>query len=385
MPWSEHKLEELRKEFVQTYMAEKANMSALCREYGISRKTGYKWIERYRRGEQMCDRSRRPINTPNKMTDKTESLVIQIRLQHPAWGARKIFRILQNQNAKPVPSVGTIGNILRRNGLISPQATAQHKPYQRFVRANPNELWQMDFKGDFRMENGERCYPLTILDDCSRYSLCITALPNQRWEGVEKSLTDLFERHGLPDTFLSDNGPPWGNGQSQGMTKFEVWMMLLDVLPIHGRALHPQTQGKEERFHRTMKDELLSTTQLKNLTHAQQKFDEFRNMYNTIRPHEALGFDFPCQHYTSSTRPLPKVIAEPVYGTHVTVCYVKEKGYIRLAGKDFYIGAPLAGHRIAVKEQPDGCLQFCFGNFEVSKFDLIDNRFVSRRIFRLQP
>ena len=121
-------------------------MSALCREYGISRKTGYKWIERYRRGEQMCDRSRRPINTPNKMTDKTESLVIQIRLQHPAWGARKIFRILQNQNAKPVPSVGTIGNILRRNGLISPQATAQHKPYQRFVRANPNELWQMDFK-----------------------------------------------------------------------------------------------------------------------------------------------------------------------------------------------------------------------------------------------
>lgn len=385
MPWSERKKSELREEFASAYESRKVSMAELCREYGISRKTGYKWLERYRAGEELGDRTRRPASSPNRTPVETEEAILEIRGQHPAWGARKIQRLLQNQRETSPPSVSTVGNILRRNDLISPQASARSRPNKRFSREKPNELWQMDFKGDFLLGNGKRCYPLTLLDDCSRYSLCLEALPNQRWEGVKRKLAGLFERHGLPDAILSDNGPPWGNGQSHGMTRFEVWMMLLDILPIHGRALHPQTQGKEERFHRTMEDELLSTTELKDLRHAQREFDQFREIYNTQRPHEALEMDFPCDHYDNSPRCLPSKLEEPEYAENAPICRVAGNGVARLKGREYYIGTPLSGHWILVEELPNDLLRFCFGNFEIARFDLIENRFISRRISRLRP
>lgn len=383
MPWSERKKSELREEFASVYEAGKTNMATLCREYGISRKTGYKWLERYRAGEELGDHPRRPVNGPNKTPVETERAILEIREKHPAWGARKIQRLLQNRGESVPPSISTVGNILRRNDLISPQASARSRPHKRFARKNPNELWQMDFKGDFLLENGKRCYPLTLLDDCSRYSLCLEAMPNQRWEGVKCKLTGLFEQYGLPDTILSDNGPPWGNGQSHGMTRFEVWMMMLDILPIHGRALHPQTQGKEERFHRTMDEELLSIIELKDLRHAQREFDCFRETYNTQRPHEALGMDFPCDHYNSSPRCLPRKLEEPEYEENALICQVSGKGVARLNGREYYIGAPLSGHWILAEELPDDLLRFRFGNFEIARFHFVENRFVSRRISRL--
>lgn len=383
MPWSEKDLRKLREEFVRAYTDGKASMTALCLEYGISRKTGYKWVERYREGQDLGDQSRRPAHAPAKIPAALENLIVQIRMEHPAWGANKLLKILERQGVLHLPSVSTVGNILRRNGLISPQASLKHQPYKRFVRENPNELWQMDFKGDFLLANGERCYPLTVLDDCSRYSLCLEALPSQRWDGVKRVLTGLFEQYGLPDAMLSDNGPPWGNGQSRGMTKFEVWLMMMDVLPIHGRALHPQTQGKEERFHRTMDDELLSLTQLDNMTDAQQKFDIFREQYNSIRPHQALGYDTPSACYTTSSRTMPQKLEEPFYESGAKIYKVGGKGTTRVDGKEYYIGEPMATHFVAVEELTDHCIRFRFGNYEIAKFDLIDNRFLSRKIYRL--
>lgn len=383
MPWGEKKLIEIREEFIQAHGEGKTSMSALCREYGISRKTGYKWLERNRQGESLKDHSRRPLHSPNKIPAEIEARIVQARQEHPTWGARKLLRLLQNQGENLLPSTSTVCNILRRNGLITPHASALHTPYKRFERAQPNELWQMDFKGDFVMENGARCFPLTLLDDCSRYSLCIAALPNQCWAGVQRELLSLFEEYGLPDTILSDNGPPWGNGQSHGMTKFEVWMMQLDILPIHGRALHPQTQGKEERFHRTMKEDLLLRSRIEDLVHAQLLFDTFRKEYNAVRPHEALGWDTPSEHYAASKRLLPKTVEEPSYGVGAFTRRINKKGYMHLNGVSYYLGEPLSGHLLSVEELPDDCIRFCYGNFEVAKWDLVDSRFLSRKIFRL--
>ncbi len=383
MPWREKDLTKLREEFVRAYTEGKGTMTALCLEYGISRKTGYNWVARYREGQKLCDQSRRPAHSPAKTPPSIEELIVRTRAEHPAWGANKLLKLLERQGLTNLPSVSTVGNILRRNGLISKQMSLKSQPYKRFVRDNPNELWQMDFKGDFLLADGNRCYPLTVLDDCSRYSLCLKALPSQRWDGVKRVLTGLFEQYGLPEAILSDNGPPWGNGQSQGMTKFEVWLMMLDVLPIHGRALHPQTQGKEERFHRTMDDELLSVTQLDNMTDAQQKFDVFRNLYNSVRPHQALGYDTPSNFYTVSSRAMPQKLEEPDYGGGEKAYRVGVKGGIRLNGKEYYIGTPMAGHFVTVEELPEHCIRFRFANFELARFNLIDNCFLSRKIYRL--
>lgn len=382
MPWEERKLKDLRRKFVQACSTEKISMSALCKEYGISRKTGYKWLNRYQTGEQLEDHSRRPLSSPNKTPLELEALIIQTRLSHPTWGARKLLRLLQNQGYHSLPCASTVCNILKRNGLVSPRASAMHTPYKRFERKHPNELWQMDFKGDFVMENGKRCYPLTLLDDHSRYSLCISAQPNQQWPGVHHALQELFQIYGLPDVILSDNGPPWGNGH-RGITKFELWMMKLNILPIHGRAMHPQTQGKEERFHRTLKEDLLLRSSISDLAHAQRLFDAYRQEYNSVRPHAALDMATPDEFYAASSRKLPFRLEVSAYPSSSITCRVNLKGYVVYKGISYYISENLAEHTLAIRELPDDCIQFCYGNFEVAKYDLVEHLLISHKISRL--
>ena len=179
-----------------------------------------------------------------------------------------------------------------------------HKPYRRFQKEEPNQLWQMDFKGHFAMADGRRCHPLTMSDDCSRKLLCLDAYDNERWKSVERSLLRVFSEYGLPDAILSDNGPPWAD-HTNGYTPYEIWMMQLGILPMHGRALHPQTQGKEERFHRTLKEDVLKRYTIRDLVEAQSIFDHYREEYNVERPHAALNYDVPEKHYRSSARKLP--------------------------------------------------------------------------------
>ena len=241
MPWKEETMEGNREEFVRRVLAQEKNKSSLCREYGISRPTGDKWIKRYQSGGTMENHSSAPFHTPNKTPLHIEKEIIEIRKKHPAIGAKKLKRMLENKG-KTAPAYSTINAILNRNGLITLQATQASTPYKRFQKDNPNEMWQADFKGHFPMLNNKRCHPLTIIDDNSRYCLCIDAKENETFSGVQASLINLFENYGMPDTFLCDNGNPWGTPQSVGYTRFEVWMMEHGVLTKHGRIRHPQTQ-----------------------------------------------------------------------------------------------------------------------------------------------
>ena len=293
MPWEERTVEMSREAFVNEVKSKEKSKSQLCREYGISRRTGDKWLKRYESGEELKDRSRAPFRVANKTAPEQEAKVLAVRTAHPAWGPRKIRQFMLNKGESEPPSKSAISNILKRNGCISEVASQASTPYKRFQKDSSNEMWQTDFKGHFAMKDGNRCHPLTVLDDYSRFSLCVDAKENEKYESVVDSFYRLFSENGLPDSLLCDNGNPWGNSQTTGYTRFEIWLMEYDVLPIHGRIKHPQTQGKEERFHKTMKAELLKIIEIENMSHAQKCFDDFRSCYNDERPHEALNMGVP--------------------------------------------------------------------------------------------
>jgi len=259
MPWKEKTVEKLHEEFVIAAKQGEASFKYLCEAYGISRKTGYKWLARYENEEPMTNRSSRPHSSPNRTLETIEKAIVLEREAHPGWGAAKLHEVMQDEGFA-VPSVRTINNILKRNGCISREASLNHKPFKRFEREVCNDLWQADFKGDFALMDGSRCFPLTILDDHSRYAIRVEA--KARIEGVRDSFQAAFREHGKPKELLTDNGACFA-GFKGGYTQFERWLMDHDILPIHGRVRHPQTQGKIERFHRVMKDELLNGRSLK--------------------------------------------------------------------------------------------------------------------------
>ena len=342
MPWKEETVENLRRTFVLQAIEEGCNMSQLCRQYGITRKTGYKWLQRYRDGMSMLDQSRAPVMRPYKTPPQTEELILTVRDKHPTWGARKIIRNLSDHGAINLPAPSTVTQILKRNGLITPQQSAAHTPYKHFVRPQPNDLWQMDYKGHFLMQNGERCHPLTMKDDHSRALLCLNAHANERWDGVKTSLTQVFCEYGLPKSILCDNGKPWGDSLG-GYTPFELWMMQMDILPIHGRLFHPQTQGKEERFHRTLNEDVLQRVFIRDLEHAQSVFDAYRYEFNHERPHDALDLDTPAKHYKPSPRQMPKQLSDPEYDIGATLRKVNCKGYISIHNHRYYLSETFVG------------------------------------------
>jgi transposase InsO family protein len=280
-----------REEFARLALAPGANKSELCRRLGISRSNGHKWLKRYlaqgRAG--LCDRSRRPQHSPRRTSPAVEGEVLRLREEsNNAWGGRKIERVMHDGGWVEVPTPSTITEILRRHGKLEERRREHPGTYQRFERAAPNELWQMDFKGHFPLAHG-RCHALTVLDDHSRYALTIAACPNEQDATVRAQLVAVFRRYGLPFAMLMDNGSPWGNAGDQPHTAFTVWLMRLGVAVTHCRPLHPQTQGKEERFHRSLKAEVLAGKSFRDLTACQHAFTRWRHVYNHERPHEALA------------------------------------------------------------------------------------------------
>ncbi|MEE0682150.1 MAG: IS481 family transposase [Candidatus Gastranaerophilaceae bacterium] len=272
MPWEEKTVAQMREEFINMVQQGNYSMTEICRQFGVSRKTGYKWLERYKAGEGLEDKSRAPLHQANKTSRETELLILSLREEHPAWGPRKLKRRLADLGYSGLPAVSTVAEILRRNGQISEQESRKHRPIKRFEKEQANELWQMDFKGQFPLMDGSQCFPLTLLDDHSRFSLCLDAKAGQKGADVSDSLVRLFHTYGLPNAILCDNGKPWG-GNRQGISSMDVWFMQLGILPIHIRPHHPQTQGKEERFHLTLDKELLQRCTFDNQRQAQRHFD----------------------------------------------------------------------------------------------------------------
>lgn len=380
MPWEERKTMSIREEFAAAVLSEEESFAAVCRRYGISRKTGYKWMERARAGEGLGDRSRVPHAVGNRTAPEVEALILACREEHPAWGPRKLERYLQDRGHSGLPCKSTIGNILKRGGRIDPAESKKHTPWQRFERSKPNALWQMDFKGEFRMLNGALCYPLTILDDHSRYSLCVEARENVQYEGFQTTFSRVLAEYGLPDEILCDHGKPWSDS-SDGITLFDVWMMQLGILPIHGRMLHPQTQGKEERFHRTMKAELLCRRPIRDLEDAQAAFDPWRWEYNHERPHQALDLACPASLYKPSSRPLPTCLHEPEYPAGAVLRKVNYKGYISVHRKRYYLSESLAGKLLAIREAENAEVLLSYGAFDIARVHL-DLASLSRHIYR---
>jgi transposase InsO family protein len=363
MSWGEKSTMSLRQEFVTLAQAEGANRRLLCRRFGISPKTGYKWLGRGASGEEeLRDRTRRPFTSPRRTPVLVEEQLLAVRAQHPAWGARKLRAYLERRGVTDLPAASTITAILHRHGQIDPEQTRQHRPLTRFVHAAPNQLWQMDFKGHFPLQQG-RCHPLTVLDDHSRFALGLIACSNEQGTTVQPHLQAVFARYGLPERMLMDNGSPWGSLHGHHpWTPLTVWLLRLGIAVSHGRPYHPQTQGKDERFHRTLIDELLDAHVVLDLDHAQTLFDHWRDDYNGIRPHDALGLDVPAQHYQPSPRPFPSVLAPLDYRPTDQVRKVQNGGIVFLNGRGYRVGDAFVGYPIGLRPTPiDGTWDMYFG------------------------
>lgn len=385
MPWRERIVSHVREEFVRRVLSGEATKTELCKEYGISRPTGDKWITRYLKGDTLEDQSRRPFCTPRETDRRITDLILNYRTAHPAIGAAKIRKILEKQGHEGLPCVKTINNILKRNGLITEKASLAATPIQRFERSTPNEMWQSDYKGHFEMGNQERCHPLNILDDHSRFNICCRALRTETFEEIQPVMIEVFQEFGLPQVFLCDNGNPWGTAQSLGFSKFEVWMMKNKVLVLHGRPRHPQTQGKEERFNQSMKNELLKYTNIKDLEDANQKFQEYRNFYNEERPHHALNLDTPSEHYTKSNRKYQKYIQDWIYPDDCEVRRVKSTGYFNWESQGYFLSEAFGGEEIGVRRSHiEGYINLYFRQFRIGRIDLEKRAYVFKRAYLIE-
>jgi transposase InsO family protein len=376
MPWKEVSIMSQRHEFVTFATAENANVRHLCRCFGISPNTAYKWLERFQADglNGLADHSRRPHNSPARTSKEMEQTIVELRSKHPAWGGRKLERRLLDLGHTGVPRPSTITEILRRHDLLDPKESAKHKAFCRFERAAPNELWQMDFKGDFKLSQG-RCFPLTILDDHSRFAIAIQACPGVNKSVTQTELIKIFRRYGLPQAITCDNGPPWGSSGRSYYTALGVWLLRLGVGVSHSRPHHPQTQGKDERFHRTLEAEVLRYQQGTTLAEWQLHFDPWRVVYNTERPHEALSMDVPASRYQPSLRRYPEQLPAIEYGPSDIVRKVRNYGHIKYAGREYHVGKPFYGLHVALRPTAtDGLFDVFFCQHKIGSLDLADNK-----------
>ena len=370
MPWEEVTVMAQRMEFIEQALREHANVRALCREFGITPRTGYKWLKRYREhGETgLYDRSRRPQHSPRRSSPSTEQAVLKERQAQPSWGGRKILWKLLRNGMRPAPSASTITAILRRHDMINPHEGEKHRPLQRFEMQQPNQLWQMDFKGHFEMMNGAVCHPLTVLDDHSRFLVGLRACHAERSRNVKRHLEGVFECYGLPERMLMDNGSVW-QGYHTGLT---FWLVRLGIQVVHGRPYHPQTQGKDERLHRTMKDELLRQQQFLDLQDCQDKFDGWRCAYNHARPHEALAMQTPASHYRPSVRTYTGQFPPIEYQPNDILRSTDVYGRVLFHARRFHIGKAFRLSTVALRPtEVDGIFNVYFVHQRIAQINLL--------------
>lgn len=378
MPWETKTVMKQREEFVEAAINQENSITALCKQYGISRKTGYKWVNRAKEGRRLSDESRRPHRQPSKTAEEIEQLIVTLRQAHPAWGGKKIKSVLESAGHSAMPSAKTCSNIIKRNGMIDPLESKKHMKYQRFEREECNELWQIDFKGDFLLGDGVRCFPLDIIDDHSRF--CIKIDPKDSTTGVKESVLLAFREFGMPKALLSDNGAQF-SGFRGGYTQFERFLMDLDVAPIHGRIMHPQTQGKIERFHRTMKQELLRTMPA-NMEKAKEMFEQWRWEYNELRPHSALDMKTPGSVYVPSSRKY----AEPSafdYPADAKMVKVNNWGYIRFGPIQVYLSETMKDTYLQIQAAQNDVYKVIYRNYQIAEIDAAEKKLLNRHIRRL--
>jgi transposase InsO family protein len=376
MPWREVSKMGERREFVRLAMQEGANRRELCRRFGVHPDTGYKWLGRGMTEEELADRSRRPHSSPRRTAAAITADILAVRDAHPAWGARKIAHYLERQGS-PCPAPSTVHEILRRHDrIVAPPGGDVAR--QRFEKPAPNLLWQMDFKGHMPLVGSGRCHPLTIVDDHSRYAVGLEACANEQAGTVQSRLEQTFRRYGLPDAFFVDNGTPWGGSSGQRWTRLGVWLLKLGVAVLHSRPYHPQSRGKSERFHRTLKAEVFALQRFRDLAEVQRALDCWRTIYNLDRPHQALDQQVPASRYRPSSRAMPDHLAQVEYDDGEIVRRVgTTKGYVNFKGRLWQVPEAFCGETVAIRPcRTDDQYGVFFGAYEIANIDLTGNKCV---------
>lgn len=366
MPWLETVPMTERMRFVVAVEAGEQPMAELCRRFGISRKTGYKWWARYTTAgvDGLKDRSRAPHHCPHAVGPEIRELILALRGKQPTWGPKKLAVKLAEQHPELViPAPSTIGELLTAAGLVVPRRRRRRVPPRTEPLAHatsPNVVWCADFKGDFVMGDGARCYPLTISDADSRYLLRCQALPTTATERVQPIFEAAFREYGLPDRLRTDNGPPFASTGAGGLTPLSVWWVKLGIVPERIDPGKPNQNGRHERLHRTLKAESC-TEPAYSLRRQQQRFDHFRQVYNAERPHEALGQQTPARVYQLSSRLFPDRLPELTYPDADAVRLVRPNGAIRWHSGEIYVTQSLTGEPVGLTQVDDGQWRVSFG------------------------
>jgi transposase InsO family protein len=374
MPWKECSVMDQRLRFVAKLLDGEA-MSDVCREFGISRKTGYKIFSRYKESglEALSDRCRRPVRYANQLPPQIESLIVTCKREKPHWGARKIRELLVRRLDQDlrIPAKSTIHAVLHRHGLVKGLGRPRHRATGTDLSAGvaPNDLWCADFKGEFKLGNGRYCYPLTVTDHASRYVLMCEALESTREGTAITAFEQLFLERGLPSAIRSDNGVPFASPNALfNLSKLAVWWLRLGIAIERIKPGRPQQNGRHERMHLTLKREATRPPGMNSLQQ-QARFDDFLREFNDERPHEALAMKTPAQIYAPSRRPyvgLPDVS----YPLHDREVVVTACGRICMYRKRINLSYVLAGQRVGIKEVDDGIWIVSFMHYDLGYIDL---------------
>jgi len=375
MPWIETCSMTERMRFVMTQETGKYGMSELCERFGISRKTGYKWLGRFSEEgpDGLRDRSRRPHGSPTRTDGEIEELLVTFRRAHPRWGPDKILAVLRRRHPElELPARSTVAAILKRGGLVTGRRRCRrHRhpgPPVREVKA-ANELWTADFKGQFKTRDGKWCYPLTVADEHTRYLLACDGKRSTKGGGVRRTFERLFRELGLPEGIRTDNGSPFVSPLAiHGLSSLSVWWIRLGIRPERIEPGKPQQNGRHERMHRTLKDETV-VPPASSLKAQQDRFDAFREEFNTERPHQALGQKPPADVWRGPSRPYPDRIPPPEYPGHCQLRKVAGNGSIRFKNRPVQLSRTLIGHRVGMEETDDGIWSIYFYDVLLGRLD----------------
>ena len=373
MPWLETSSVLERERFVKDVESGHWGMSELCLRYGVSRITGYKWLDRYRQSGAagLQDISRAPRSCPHETPRDLVDMILKENERY-GWGARKVLKRLRTRDPeRPWPARSTIFDILKRHGRAEHRRRRRqwkHPGAVAFLATAPNQVWTVDFKGQFLMRNGIYCYPLTIVDHFSRYLLCCHGLLDVRTDGVMPQFRRLFREYGLPGAIRSDNGAPFASTGIHGLNRLNVWWLQLGIAHQRITPGHPQENGAHERMHKTLKANVTKPPAA-NLNLQQRAFNSFRRTYNDVRPHEALGDETPASRWVPSTRSYPGRIQPPVYPGHVEVRRVSNAGAFRLHCGQIFLSQALNGEDIGLEEVNDGIWNILYYDTLLGRFD----------------
>jgi len=371
MSWMEAGVVQQREQFVQAALKHTSSIQALCRRFRISRKTGYKWLARFiQQGRPgLENRSRAPHEQARRLPDKVVQRILEVRRRHRSWGPKKIVAELgRGEPREEWLVVSSVGRILKRHGLIKPRRlrTHQRAPGRktRTIAQAPNDVWIVDFKGKFRMGNGQYCHPMTLMDDATRYVLKCRGLESQRGELCRPVFEAAFREFGLPKVIRSDNGKPFADVGLGRLSTLSVWWIKLGISPEQINLGHPEENGRLERMHRELKRDTARPPAM-NASAQQRRFDRFRSEYNEVRPHEGIGFRRPRDLYRRSFNSLPRSLRTIEYPGHYEVRSVTDGGWFSWRGSPVYVTATLVGERIGLVEIDDGIWRVFFDRMEL--------------------